>query len=241
MHQVLYDGAQSFNLSLSTAQLDAFNKYAQELIAWNQQLNLTRITEPGEIATKHFLDSLSIILALPKLPANLSMIDIGSGAGFPGLPLKIARPNIQMTLLEATGKKTRFLRHVIDTLALTGVTTLTARAEDIGRQSAHRERYDVALGRAVSKLATLVEYALPLVTIGGVVIAQKGQYPDEELNMAMSAIRILGGDFSQSLPIHIPGLEADRHLVIIRKIKSTPKQYPRRSGLPAKAPIQEYG
>lgn len=204
-------------------------------------MNLTRITEPEEIATKHFLDSLSLIQALPETPANPSVIDVGSGAGFPGLPVKIALPDIHMTLLEATRKKTKFLQHVIAVLSLTGVTVLTARAEETGHQLRYREQYDIALGRAVSKLATLVEYALPLVKIGGVVIAQKGQYPDEELGSAMHAIRVLGGNFRRSLPVQIPGLEAERHLVIIQKIKSTPKQYPRRSGLPAKTPIRGYG
>jgi 16S rRNA (guanine527-N7)-methyltransferase len=237
MHQILYRGAQQFNLTLSEAQLNAFEVYSQELIIWNQKFNLTSIVEPEEIAVKHFLDSLSVYPVLQDLPAHFSMIDVGSGAGFPGLPLKIARPGLQLTLLEATSKKTKFLQHLVEKLALPGVTILTGRAEDAGQQAAQRERYDVAVARAVAGLAVLVEYMLPLVKVGGLVIAQKGQNPADELKTADRALNLLGGQVRQLLPINVPGLEAARHLVVIDKIKPTPKQYPRRAGLPAKAPI----
>ncbi len=237
MDSTLRDGAQQFNLALTEAQLNAFARYSQELIAWNQRVNLTSIVEPSEIVVKHFLDSLSVYQVLPGLPLSLSLVDVGSGAGFPGLPLKIALPELRLTLLESTGKKTAFLQHLIQVLNLTGVTILTARAEEAGRQPAQRERYDVAVARAVAPLPVLAEYTLPLVKRGGLVIVQKGQHPADELKAAANALGILGGKISQVLPVAVPGLEAERHLVVIQKNKSTPPQYPRRPGLPAKKPI----
>ena len=237
MRQTLLSGAQQFNLTLTQTQLTAFEQYSQELIAWNQKVNLTRIIEPHEIAIKHFLDSLSANLALPDLPAGFALIDVGSGAGFPGLPLKIARPDLRLTLLESTGKKTAFLQHLVDLLNLANVTILTARAEEADHLPQHRERYDVAIARAVSPLPVLAEYTLPLVKVGGRVIAQKGQNPAAEVKEAANALGILGGKLSQILPVVVPGLEAERHLVVIQKVKPTPRQYPRRPGLPAKKPI----
>lgn len=237
MKQTLYNGAQKFNLTLTDAQLAAFERYSQELISWNQRANLTGIIEPGEIAVKHFLDSLSLYPLLAELPPTLSLIDVGTGAGFPGVPLKLVRPALRLTLLEATGKKTAFLHHLIQVLNLTGVTVLTARAEEAGRQSDQRERYDVATARAVAPLPVLAEYTLPFVKRGGVAIVQKGQHPADEIKAAANALGILGGHVSQVLPVTVPGLEAERHLVVIQKIKPTPPQYPRRPGLPAKKPI----
>ncbi len=237
MLQTLYHGAQQFNLCLTQAQLSAFERYSQELITWNERANLTRIVAPEEIAVKHFLDSLSVCLALPDLSAPLSVIDVGSGAGFPGLPLKIALPDIRLTLLESTGKKTAFLQHIVEVLGLTGVTVLTARAEKAGQEVTHREQYDVAVARAVSSLPVLAEYTLPLVKAGGRVIVQKGQSPAAEVKDASRALGILGGQVGQILPVTVPGLAAARHLVVIQKNKPTPEQYPRRPGLPAKRPL----
>lgn len=237
MQQTLLHSAQQFNFTLTQTQLNAFEQYSQELIAWNQRVNLTRIVEPEEIVVKHFLDSLSVCQALPDLSPGLSVVDVGSGAGFPGLPLKIVLPDIRLTLLESTRKKTAFLQHIIHILNLTNVTVLTARAEEAGQQSAHREQYDVAVARAVSGLPTLAEYSLPLVKVGGMIIIQKGQHPAEEVKAATSALEILGGKLHEILPVTVPGLNAERHLLVISKDKSTPKQYPRRPGLPAKKPI----
>ncbi|MBN1219592.1 MAG: 16S rRNA (guanine(527)-N(7))-methyltransferase RsmG [Anaerolineae bacterium] len=235
---MLYSGVQQFNLSLTAAQLNYFDQYRRELIAWNQKVNLTRIIEPQEIVVKHFLDSLSVYPVLSDLPPGFSVIDVGSGAGFPGLPLKIALPELRLTLLESTGKKTAFLRHIIESLNLIGVTVLTARAEEAGRQPAHRGQYDVAVARAVAALPTLAEYTLPLVKVGGRVIVQKGQHPAKEVKEATNAVGVLGGRLKQVLPVAVPGLAAERHLVVIHKHKPTPKQYPRRSGLPAQKPIR---
>jgi 16S rRNA (guanine527-N7)-methyltransferase len=237
MQDILQVGAQQFNLTLTKAQLDTFERYRQELIAWNERVNLTGIVDPEEIVVKHFLDSLSVYLALQDLPSTVSVIDVGSGAGFPGLPLKIALPEIRLTLLEATRKKTAFLQHIIATLNLTGITVLTARAEEVGRQPEHRERYDIAVARAVATLPVVAEYSLPLVKVGGWVIVQKGQHPADEIKQAANALGILGGKVGQILPLTVPGLTAERHLVVIQKNKPTPKQYPRRPGLPAKRPI----
>lgn len=165
------------------------------------------------------------------------MVDVGSGAGFPGLPLKIALPDIQLTLIESTAKKTAFLQHIVEVLHLAEVTILTARAEEVGHQAAHRARYDVAVARAVASLPVLAEYTLPLVKVGGIVIAQKGQSPTEEIEAATNALSVLGGEISQVTPIEVPGLEEVRHLVVIRKLEHTPPKYPRRSGIPAKRPL----
>jgi 16S rRNA (guanine527-N7)-methyltransferase len=215
MPSILRRRAAQFNLSLTEFQLRAFQIYNRELIAWNQRVNLTRIVEPEEITVKHFLDSLSVYQALPDLPQNFSIIDVGTGAGFP----------------------TKFLQHIVDTLQLNGVTVLAARAEDVGRQAAHREQYDVALARAVASLPVLAEYTLPVVRVEGLVIAQKGQHLAEEVEAAIRVSEMLGGQLDRILPVEVPGLEAARHLIIIRKSKATPKQYPRRPGVPAKRPL----
>ncbi len=228
---------QLLGLDLTPAQLAAFETYLRELLDWNQRMNLTSITEPQEVVTKHFLDSLSVGLALRDMPPTVALIDVGSGAGFPGLPLKIAWPQLRLTLLEATGKKAGFLEYVVNLLKLTNTTVLTARAEEAGRLPAHRERYDVAVARALAALPVLAEYTLPLVKVGGRVIAQKGQNPADELKQAANALGILGGRARPIQPVTVTGLDSERHLVVLQKIKPTPPQYPRRPGMPAQKPI----
>jgi 16S rRNA (guanine527-N7)-methyltransferase len=237
MDELFSGGAAQWGLSLTPHQLSLFDQYRRELLAWNEKINLTRIVDPDEITVKHFLDSLSMAAALPNLAAKLSLIDVGAGAGFPGIPLKIALPHLRLTLLEATGKKTDFLRHVVESLALPHVTVVKARAEEAGQQPAHRQQYDVAVARAVSALPVLLEYTLPLVKVGGLVIAAKGQSPQAEAQQAAAALRILGGRIERIVPVTVPGLDAARHLVIVKKIRPTPKNYPRRPGLPAKNPL----
>lgn len=229
--------ASQFKLNLSAAQLTQFEQYLTLILTWNQRVNLTRITDPDEIIIKHFLDSLSVYPALPQSSGAISLIDVGSGGGFPGIPLKIALPDLQLTLLESTGKKTDFLAHVVTELELPQTEVLTRRAEDAARLPKYRQRYDVATARAVGKLPTLVEYLLPFVKIDGVAIAQKGQSPQEELDSARWAIGTLGGKSPSIIPITVPGLEAERHLIVIPKGKPTPKTYPRRAGLPKKEPL----
>jgi 16S rRNA (guanine527-N7)-methyltransferase len=225
----------AWGLPLSAAQLDQFATYAAELRPWNERVNLTTITDPDEIATRHFLDSLRCALSWGEAPRSL--IDIGAGAGFPGLPLKILRPELQLTLVESIAKKAAFLEHIVGLLGLSGVQVVVGRAEAAGRDPAHRERYDVAVARAVAELRVLAEYCLPLVCVGGRFLAPKGGQVDAEVAAALAAIERLGGRLPAVEPVDIPGVEP-RTLVVVEKIAPTPSQYPRAPGVPAKRPIQ---
>jgi len=227
--------ATEMKISLSAAQLAQFETFFAELTDWNQRVNLTRITARDDVIRKHFLDSLTILQAVPNLPARV--IDVGTGAGFPGLVLKIFQPDIHLTLVESVGKKTTFLRHIVETLALDNVTILNARAEDVGRMSAHREKYGLAVARAVAPVRVLAEYLLPLLAVGGVMVAQKGANPATEVAEARNAFGILGGKPLKTRAVSVPGLDAERHLVLVRKAKPTPRQFPRRVGTPAKKPL----
>ncbi len=199
-------------------------------------MNLTAITEPAAIEVRHFLDSLSVFKAV-DLPSDARVIDVGTGAGFPGLPLKIVRPDLQLTLLEATGKKTTFLSHIVELLDLNAVEVVTARAEDAGQDPVHRERYDLVLARAVAQLPILVEYMLPFVKIGGKCLALKGQTAAEELIAAERAIRTLGGKADRIVRIDLPAVAEPHYLIVIDKVAPTPANYPRRTGIPAKKPL----
>lgn len=241
----LYDGARQLGLELTTEQLAAFDRYRAELIDWNRRFNLTSVAEPAAIDTTHFLDSLSVMAALPHigrspsdawLQREATAVDVGAGAGFPGLPLKIVWPALRLTLVETTGKKCRFLEHLVATLGLSEVTVVQARAEDFG-QGPGRERFDLALARAVAPLPTLLEYTLPLLRLGGWLIAQKGHYPAEELAASQVALQTLGGSLHDALPVQVPGLEAERTLVLVAKAARTPAGYPRRAGTPKKQPL----
>ncbi len=227
------DDARQFGIILTSAQVDMFDAYFRELVEWNEKFNLTAIVEYDEVVLKHFLDSLSLA---PIVCDAKSLIDIGSGAGFPGLPLKIVRPDLRVTLLEATGKKVAFLRHIIEVLQLHDIAAIQARAEDLGHNPEHRERYDAALARAVAELATLAEYALPFVRVGGIFVAQKGVQVEDEIERAEHAMRTLGGHLRETIPVHLPELE-QRHLIVIDKTTPTPPQYPRRTGVPEKKPL----
>jgi 16S rRNA (guanine527-N7)-methyltransferase len=235
--ELLEAGAQAWGLELTRAQLQAFELYYQELIAWNERVNLTTITEYEDVQVKHFLDSLSCLQPLAGLPVQARCIDIGAGAGFPGLPVKIARPQMSLTLLEASGKKTRFLERVVALLGLESVEVVKGRAEDLAHGPGHREAYDAAFARAVADLVVLVEYALPLTRIGGLFVAQKGVRVEGEVEAAREAIEILGGELKELTEVFLPGLEAPRHLVVVQKVAPTPQKYPRRPGIPAKRPL----
>jgi 16S rRNA (guanine527-N7)-methyltransferase len=231
---ILFDRAREFGIELSPAQLDAFQVYQRELVAWNVRFNLTTITEPDQVIIKHFLDSLSVA---PVLRQNVSsLIDLGSGAGFPGLPLKIALPALSVTLIDSTGKKVEFLKHVIAELSLHDTTALHTRAEELAHDPKYREQCDAAVARAVADLTTLLEYALPFVRIGGLFVAQKGVDVKEEVQRAARAIKVLGGRLSEVSPVQLPGLEP-RHLIVVEKVAVTPSQYPRAAGAPKKKPI----
>ncbi len=243
--KLLADGAQTLCISLSDDQLDEFQIYYETLIAWNGQVNLTRITDYEAVQVKHFLDSLSCLPVIQRAQeissretdVGLQVIDVGTGAGFPGVPLKIAFPALRLTLLEARGKKAEFLRALVERLGLSEVRVINARAEEVGQDPTHREQYDLALARALSGMATLAELTLPLVRIGGLVIAQKGADPAPEVATSESAITILGGQVREIVPLVIPSLEGARHLVVLEKILPTPPKYPRRPGTPAKRPL----
>lgn len=223
-------------VGLSRRQLDAFAWYASELAAWNERFNLTAITEPAEIEVKHFLDSLSCLLALKPRPGD-RMVDVGSGAGFPGLPLKIVMPWLQVTLVEATGKKAEFCRHMVEGLALESVTVVHARAEDVGQMAEHRQAYQWAVARAVAHLQVLAEYLMPLVRLGGRAIAQKGETGPAEAHAAEGALRILGGRVQQLITVELPRVPETRYLVVMEKTAATPGEYPRRAGVPTRKPL----
>lgn len=220
--------------ALADAQLDQFRAYHRELIEWNQRANLTTITDYSDVLTRHFLDSLT---AVPLLRETRSLIDIGTGAGFPGIPLAIACPDLQVTVVDSVGKKTAFCAHVASRLGLTNVSALTGRAEDLGQDPVHRERYDVAVSRAVDRLATLAEYLLPLCRVRGQAIVMKKGNLHQELLEAGAAVAELGGATPKVLPITVPGLTDGRALVTVQKRSPTPARYPRRSGMPRKRPL----
>lgn len=225
-------------LRLTSAQLDALQRYESELLDWNQRVNLTAIDSPEKIRSKHFLDSLSCLLAMRGTPAN-RVIDIGTGAGFPGLALKIACPAMRLTLVESVGKKADFCRHIVDILGLEGVEILVERAEIVGRLTEHRGQYDWALARAVAAMPILMEYLLPLVKMKGRALAMKGESGPAEAHAAEYAFKLLGGRLRQLLPVTLPGVEDQRYLVVVDKVAATPDKYPRRVGVPAKRPLQK--
>jgi 16S rRNA (guanine527-N7)-methyltransferase len=223
-------------LQLTNAQLNTFKRYERELVSWNKQVNLTAIDHPNKIRTKHFLDSLTCLLAMRDTPME-RVVDVGTGAGFPGLPLKIVYPAMRLTLVESVGKKASFCQHIVAALGLEGVEILQERAEVVGMMAAHREQYDWALARAVAVMPILMEYLLPLVQIGGRALAMKGESAPAEAHTAERGIQLLGGHFSQLMQVTLPGVEDERYLVIVDKVAATPDKYPRRVGIPAKRPL----
>jgi len=225
-----------FNVHLTSRQVTALTYYERELIEWNHKFNLTAIRDPGSIRTRHFLDSYSCVLAWRTSPP-LRLVDIGTGAGFPGIPLKIIYPNMHLTLVESVGKKAMFCQHVISVLGLEGAEVIQARAEDLGQRPEHRESYDWAVARAVANLNVLSEYLLPLVKMGGVMLAQKGESGPAEAQSAEKAMKLLGGKLKQLIPVHLPGVADDRYLVVVDKVAATPPKYPRKAGTPMKMPL----
>jgi len=238
MMELLEEGAGRWGLDLTPDMLAAFQTYYEELIAWNERANLTAITDYQEVQIKHFLDSLSCLLVLAGLPIERWRgLDIGAGAGFPGLPLKIARSQMELTLLEAKKKRIQFLQHLVERLELEGVTIIRGRAEELGRQPGHREGYDLVLARAVATLPVLLEYALPLCRMGGIFLAQKGPDIKEELETSRVALRLLGGQMREVRGLELPHSMGERNLVVVEKAAPTPGRYPRRPGVPAKRPL----
>jgi 16S rRNA (guanine527-N7)-methyltransferase len=221
---------------LSRTQLSLLAIYERELSDWNTRFNLTAIRDRQEIYTKHFLDSLTCLLAIREPPPS-RLIDIGTGAGFPGIPLKIIVPKMHLTLVESVGKKAEFCRHVVRVLDLQGVDVVQERAEVLGQHPEYRERYDWAVARAVAVLPVLAEYLLPLVRVGGSMLAMKGESGLAEAHSAEHALRVLGGHLRQLAPVTLPGVAEERYLVIIDKVAATPSSYPRKVGVPSKRPL----
>lgn len=224
------------DLRISPAQELAFQSYSVEMLKWNKSHNLTAIRNSEDIFVRHFLDSLSCWLAMAK-HAHQKVIDVGTGAGLPGLALKIIQDSMQLTLLESVGKKTRFLHHIVQVLDLKGVEVINGRAETLAHDEDHRGKYDWALARAVAPLHILAEYCLPFVRVGGFMLAQKGELSEEELSSATKAIDMLGGAKAQLMDVQIPDLDEKRRLVVIEKIRETEDKFPRRVGVPAKRPL----
>lgn len=234
MQELNQEAEALFNLTLTETQIQQFDTYGTELLAWNDKHNLTAIRDEEGVRRKHFLDSLSCVLGITKAPA--SMIDIGSGGGFPGLPLKLLYPDMRLTLADSVAKKTAFLTHMSQTLEMDDVTVLTNRAEEIGRMDDHREAYQWAVARAVAHLPILAEYLLPLVQVGGFMLAQKGETAPREVDEARSAFAQLGGKLHELIPVELEGL-TPRYLVIVEKISKTPDEFPRHVGTPSKRPL----
>jgi 16S rRNA (guanine527-N7)-methyltransferase len=233
MQKLLLEFHALSGITLNPKQVDAFERYATELVAWNERYNLTAIRDLEMIRVKHFLDSLSAFLVMRESVMG-RVIDIGTGAGFPGLPLKLLCPGIHLTLVESVGKKADFCRHMVETLALTDVVVIQSRAEALGQEAEHREQYDWALARAVAIMPVLLEYLLPLVRVGGQVLAMKGESAPAEMQSAERATQILGGHLRQLTTVTLPGVVEERYLVVVDKKAGTPEKYPRRVGIPSK-------
>ena len=232
----LVAGAQELDIQLTAEQVALFRQYQELLLEWNKRMNLTAVRDAEQIQQRHFVDSLRCSLATGDLNGQ-RLIDVGSGAGFPGLPLKILFPDLRLSLLESTGKKAKFLQAVVDELELPDVRILGGRAEDLGQIEEERENYDWAVARAVARLETLVEYLLPFVRIGGQVLMQKGRQAELEMDAAANGIAVLGGGAPELIPVQAVEQEEPSYLVLIEKIKATPEKYPRRAGIPAKRPL----
>ena len=233
---ILAKAAMQYGLDLASEQLVAMDNYYQRLLVWNEKINLTAITEPHEVAVKHMVDSLSCYQEELFTP-GVSLIDVGTGAGFPGIPLKIFQQDIELTLMDSLNKRLNFLREVIDDLALAEVQTVHARAEEAGKNKQYREQYQLAVSRAVARLNVLCELCLPFVKVGGWFIALKGAQYEEEVREAAKAVTLLGGKIETIKPVNLPGLTDKRAVIYIKKIASTPQTYPRKAGTPEKKPL----
>ena len=226
---------ENINLEISLEDANKFYKYMKLLLEWNEKINLTAITEENEVIIKHFIDSLTIYKYLNEAK---SIIDVGTGAGFPGIPIKILNKEIDITLMDSLNKRINFLNEVVKNLNLERISCIHSRAEELGRDKKFREKYDVAVSRAVANMSTLVEYLLPFVKVGGMGICMKGSSIDEELKEAEKAIKMIGGKVEKVEKIILPNSDYERNIVIIRKINNTNSKFPRKAGIPKKEPIK---
>ncbi|MDP2719384.1 MAG: 16S rRNA (guanine(527)-N(7))-methyltransferase RsmG [Dehalococcoidia bacterium] len=238
---ILFRGAKNLGIDLSAEQMELFRSYYQEMTEWNSRMNLTTIVENEKVQVFHFLDSLTCVLASEKgnfpFEGNASILDVGTGAGLPGIPLKIAFPDLHLFLLDSTGKKISFLGHLTEKLDLRFVEVIHGRAEELGRRPEYREKFDIVVSRAVAPLPTLVELCLPFCLPGGKFIALKKGGLDTEIALAQRAITALGGAPPGKIKVNLPELKDNRYVIVIEKLGQTPPNYPRRSGIPVRRPI----
>ena len=231
---LMIDYGKEINIVFTEEQLQKFYQYMNLLIEWNEKINLTAIVEPKEIILKHFIDSLTII---KYIEPNKSVIDIGTGAGFPGIPVKIMREDLDITLLDSLNKRIHFLNEVIQKLELKNITAVHARIEEYAKNKQYREKFDVATSRAVANLTTLSEYMLPMVALKGMAICMKGSEISEEISKSKNSIKILGGEIVHIEEFTLPKSDYKRNLIMIEKTKQTPSKYPRKPGIPSKEPL----
>ncbi len=233
----LVEGAKKLGITLTPGQIDQFEAYYASLSEWNQRFNLTAIVDYQDVQIKHFLDSLTVSTAMSQNTSGLSVIDVGSGAGLPGIPLKIVWPQIRLTLLESVHKKTGFLNNMVNILGLKDVDVVTGRAEEVAHLSSYREQFDVTVSRGVAGMATLAELCLPFCRIAGIFIAQKKGDINQEVIQAERSISLMGGKLVNLKSVDLPDLADNRYLVIVEKVSATPSGYPRRPGMPGKRPL----
>jgi 16S rRNA (guanine527-N7)-methyltransferase len=236
MEKLVHAAQEFFHIHLTGRQVMSLVTYERELLDWNQKFNLTAIKDAESIRIKHFLDSFSCVMAWGANPPH-HLVDVGTGAGFPGLPLKILYPAMRTTLIESVGKKAMFCEHIVRMLGLENVQVIKARAEEVGQMPEYREKYDYAVARAVAGMNVLSEYLLPLVRMGGTMLAQKGESGPAEVQSAEKVMKLLGGKLQQVIQVNLPGVADDRYLVIVNKSHATPPKYPRKPGMPMKQPL----
>lgn len=235
-YQILEQKLGELGIKQDQNQLERFHKFYQLLIEWNKVMNLTGITEYEVVVEKHFVDSLSIIKAI-DLSRIHTVIDVGTGAGFPGIPLKIAFPHLRVILLDSLNKRIKFLDEVISQLGITEIRTIHGRAEEYARKEEYREQFDLCVSRAVANLSTLSEYCLPYIQVGGIFVPYKSGEIDDEVEQSKKAVRILGGNIKEVMKFELPGTDIHRSFVLIHKEQHTQKKYPRKAGIPAKEPL----
>lgn len=232
---ILKKSAESINIELNDVQIEKFYRYMDLLLEWNEKINLTAITDCKEIILKHFIDSLTIEKYIDK---NSYLVDVGTGAGFPGIPLKILREDINIVLLDSLNKRVNFLNEVCNNLELKNIETVHARVEEFAKNKKYREKFDVVTSRAVANLSILSEYMLPLAKKSGLCVCMKGKEIEEELNNAKNAIKVLGGTLKERKEFYLDDNQISRNIIILKKIKETPSKYPRKAGTPSKEPLK---
>ncbi len=237
MEKLLYESCEKMGIVLNDIQIQQFMLYQKLLLQWNNNINLTAITEEREVILKHFVDCVSVIPHI-TIPEQASVIDVGTGAGFPGIPIKIVCPSISLTLLDSLQKRVTFLKEVVSQLSLQNVNCIHERAEYVAKENHYRQQYDYCVSRAVANMNVLLEYCLPFVKVGGIFAALKGRDAQKEVEQSQKAIQLLGGELIEIKQIEIPHTDLEHKIVLIKKIAQTPAKYPRKAGKPVKSPIQ---